>query len=113
MWRDSARRRQTYLFQPVVDILGGFVVMLSAEVPDGEGTKDESKSSNGADPDVDEARSKVISNGTQRAPAFSVGAKRLRLGLVVTVQALQWAEASKGARVQQTLLGVGVFHRGG
>lgn len=87
--------------------------MLSAEIPDGEGTKDESKSSNGANPDVDEAGSEVISNGAQRAPAFPIGAERLRLGLVVTVQALQWTKAGKRARVQQTLLGVGVFHRGG
>ncbi len=102
----------TDLLKPVADILGRLIVYLSTEKPDGKRTEEETESSNGANPDINEARREVVTDRAKRTPALGIGAEGVRLGLEVAMQVLHWPKTGEGTRMQQALLGVGIFHRG-
>lgn len=100
----------THLFDVKVSILGGALfhgLFFRQQPPQGHWSQDEGIYGYGCQPDIDEARRKVVSVLANWAPALFVAAERLlkgRDGKVIAAEALQRAQAGEGAGKQADLL---------
>lgn len=64
----------SYLLQPKVEVLGLGQFLVFPEKPHRPQPKNQPSNSDRRDPDINEARRKVVSEGTQRPPALFVTA---------------------------------------